>query len=416
MNLIESVRVALRSLGANKLRAGLTMLGIIIGVGAVIALVSIGRGAQAAITSQIESIGTNLLFVRPGAAQQEGGVRGAQGSAGTLTLEDGNALRDVSGIVGIAPEVDAFGQVSFQGNNTNVRIIGVTPDYTDVRIFRPASGEFINASNVTANSLVACLGSQVASTLFGDADPVGQSIRVNLGGSTTVPVQVQCVMESKGGTSFLSQDNQIFVPISTAQTRLSRGQRFRGGNNVDVLNIQLADANIGPQVTEEIGNILRDRHRVIQDDFQVQSQQDILNSASAITGALTFFLGGVAAISLIVGGIGIMNIMLVSVTERTREIGIRKTVGAKRRDILAQFLTEAIVLSAFGGIIGTALGWAISLAVGNLSLGATAIHPVVDVDAVALAVGFSVAIGLFFGIYPALRASALHPIDALRYE
>ncbi|HEY6042599.1 MAG TPA: ABC transporter permease, partial [Anaerolineae bacterium] len=385
-------------------------------VGAVIALVSIGRGAQAAITSQIESIGTNLLFVRPGAAQQEGGVRGAQGSAGTLTLEDGNALRDVSGIVGIAPEVDAFGQVSFQGNNTNVRIIGVTPDYTGVRIFRPASGEFINASNVTANSLVACLGSQVASTLFGDADPVGQSIRVNLGGSTTVPVQVQCVMESKGGTSFLSQDNQIFVPISTAQTRLSRGQRFRGGNNVDVLNIQLADANIGPQVTEEIGNILRDRHRVIQDDFQVQSQQDILNSASAITGALTFFLGGVAAISLIVGGIGIMNIMLVSVTERTREIGIRKAVGAKRRDILAQFLTEAIVLSAFGGIIGTALGWAISLAVGNLSLGATAIHPVVDVDAVALAVGFSVAIGLFFGIYPAVRASALHPIDALRYE
>lgn len=404
------------SLGANKLRAGLTMLGVIIGVGAVIALVSIGRGAQAAITSQIESIGTNLLFVRPGSAQQEGGVRGAQGSAGTLTLEDGNALRDVSGVVGIAPEVDAFGQVSFQGNNSNVRIIGVTPEYADVRSFHASSGEFINASNVTANSLVACLGSEVASTLFGDTDPLRQSMRVNLGGSTTIPIQVQCVLESKGGTGFLSQDNQIFVPITTAQTRLSRGQRFRGGNNVDVLNVQLADASIGPQVTEEIGNILRDRHRVIQDDFQVQSQQDILNSASAITGALTLFLGGVAAISLIVGGIGIMNIMLVSVTERTREIGIRKAVGAKRRDILAQFLTEATVLSGFGGVIGTLLGWGIAQLVGNVSLGTTTIKPVVGADAVALAVGFSVAIGLFFGIYPAFRASALNPIDALRYE
>lgn len=404
------------SLGANKLRAGLTMLGVIIGVGAVIALVSIGRGAQAAITSQIESIGTNLLFVRPGSAQQEGGVRGAQGSAGTLTLEDGNALRDISGIVGIAPEVDAFGQVSYQGNNTNARIIGVTSEYANVRNFRASSGEFINASNVTANSLVACLGSEVASTLFGDTDPLGQSIRVNLGGSTTIPIQVQCIMESKGGTGFLSQDNQIFVPITTAQTRLSRGQRFRGGNNVDVLNVQLADASVGTQVTEEIGNILRDRHRVVQDDFQVQSQQDILNSASAITGALTLFLGGVAAISLIVGGIGIMNIMLVSVTERTREIGIRKAVGAKRRDILAQFLTEAIVLSGFGGVIGTLLGWGIARLVGNISLGTTAITPVVGADAVALAVGFSVAIGLFFGIYPAFRASALNPIDALRYE
>lgn len=404
------------SLGANKLRAGLTMLGVIIGVGAVIALVSIGRGAQAAITSQIESIGTNLLFVRPGSAQQEGGVRGAQGSAGTLTLEDGNALRDVSGVVGIAPEVDAFGQVSFQGNNSNVRIIGVTPEYADVRSFHASSGEFINASNVTANSLVACLGSEVASTLFGDTDPLRQSMRVNLGGSTTIPIQVQCVLESKGGTGFLSQDNQIFVPITTAQTRLSRGQRFRGGNNVDVLNVQLADSSIGPQVTEEIGNILRDRHRVIQDDFQVQSQQDILNSASAITGALTLFLGGVAAISLIVGGIGIMNIMLVSVTERTREIGIRKAVGAKRRDILAQFLTEATVLSGFGGVIGTLLGWGIAQLVGNVSLGTTTIKPVVGADAVALAVGFSVAIGLFFGIYPAFRASALNPIDALRYE
>ena len=412
MNIIESMRIALNALRANKLRAGLTMLGIIIGVGAVIALVSIGRGASASIQAQIESTGTNLLYVRPGSTSSSG-VSTAQGSAATLTLEDGSALEGINGIVAIAPEVDSFGQVVYQGANVNVRVIGATADYQTVRNFNPAEGDFITDAQVTAKSLVACIGSQVASTLFSDGqDPVGQSIRIN-----NVPFRVVCVMQSKGGTGFMSQDAQIFVPITTAMARLSRPGSFRGGNNVDVLNVQLTDASLGTSVTEEISTILRERHHVsFTDDFSVESQQDILNASTAVTSALTLFLGGVAAISLIVGGIGIMNIMLVSVTERTREIGIRKAVGARRLDILSQFLTEATTLSLGGGVLGTAIGWGVSRLVGSVQLGSTSITPVVGMDAVLLAVGFSLAIGVFFGIYPALRASALNPIDALRYE
>ncbi len=414
MNLLESMRIALSALRANKLRAGLTMLGIIIGVAAVIALVSIGRGASAAITASLESTGTNLLYVRPGSSQQ-GGVAGAQGSAGTLTLQDSQAITDanITGIQAIAPEVDTFGQVVYQGNNLNARVLGVTDAYPTVTNFNLAEGDFISSANVTGNSLVVDLGATVAQTLFTNGqDPVGQTIRIN-----NVPFRVIGVMQAKGGTGFISQDNQIFVPLTTAQTHLSRGDRFRGSNNVDVLNIQLTDVSQGTSVTNQIADILRQQHHIIsQDDFTIQSQQDLLNAAGAVTGALTLFLGGVAAISLIVGGIGIMNIMLVSVTERTREIGIRKAVGAKRTDILGQFLTEATTLSMLGGLIGTGLGWAVAHMVGRINLGTTPITPQVGWDAVLLAVGFSLAIGIFFGIYPAFRASSLRPIEALRYE
>lgn len=410
MNLIESFRIALRNLGANKLRSGLTMLGVIIGVGAVIALVSIGRGAQEAITSQIQSVGTNLLYVRPGSSNQNG-VRGQEGSAGTLTLEDAAALKEVPGVVGVSPEIDSFGQLVAGGNNTNARLVGTTPEFQDVRDFVPASGEFINSTNVSARSSVACLGSTVAADLFPDTDAVGQTVRIN-----NVPFRVQCVMESKGGTGFLSQDTQVMVPLTTAQTRLSNSGRFRGSSNINVINIKIADLSQSDAITQQIGEILRERHRVVQDDFTVQSQQDVLSAATAVTDTLTLFLGGVAAISLIVGGIGIMNIMLVSVTERTREIGIRKAVGAKRRDILLQFLTEATVLSVLGGVIGILLGWGISLLLGSFRFGSTQVTPVVDLGAVVLAVVFSVAVGLFFGIYPAARAGSLRPIEALRYE
>ena len=410
MNLFESFRIALQNLSANKLRSGLTMLGVIIGVGAVIALVSIGRGAQEAITSQIQSVGTNLLYVRPGAANQNG-VRGQEGSAGTLTLEDAAALQDVNGIVGVAPEIDSFAQLVAGGNNTNARLVGATPEFQDVRDFFPSSGEFINSSNVSARSTVACLGSAVAAELFPDTDPIGQSIRIN-----NVPFRVQCVMESKGGTGFLSQDGQVIVPLTTAQSRLANAGRFRGSSNINVINLKIADLSQSDAITQQVGDILRERHRVAQDDFTVQSQQDVLSAATAVTDTLTMFLGGVAAISLLVGGIGIMNIMLVSVTERTREIGIRKAVGAKRRDILMQFLTEATVLSVLGGVIGILLGWGIALAMGSFQFGATQVKPTVDVSAVALAVIFSIAVGLFFGIYPAARAGSLRPIEALRYE
>lgn len=410
MNLVESTKIALRSLTANKLRAGLTMLGVIIGVAAVIALMSIGRGASAAISNQIQSIGTNLLFVRPGAAQS-GGVRGQEGSAETLTLEDSAALQNIDGVVAVTPEVNSFAQIVYQGINTNARVLGVTETYPEVSNSSPSAGDFITAGNVAGKASVACLGSTVASQLFPEQDPVGQTIRMN-----NVPFRVSCVMESKGGTGFLSQDNQVFVPLTTAQTRLSRGGRFRGGNNIDTVSIKLTDASLGDAVTQQAGEILRERHHVFQDDFTITSQQDVLSAATSVTDTLTIFLGGIAAISLIVGGIGIMNIMLVSVTERTREIGIRKAVGAKRRDILMQFLTEATVLSVFGGLIGTALGWGIATALGNVSLGSTQITPVVDTSAIILAVAFSLAVGLFFGIYPAMRASSLRPIEALRYE
>jgi putative ABC transport system permease protein len=413
MNFFESARIALRSLSANKLRSGLTMLGIIIGVMAVVTMLSIGRGAQAAVTNQITSIGTNLLFVTPGSTQS-GGVKTAQGSAATLTIEDGQALVGLPGIVAVAPEVDSFGQAVYLGNNANGRILGVTPEYVDTLNASVAEGDFVSASNVTARSAVAVLGSQIAQDLFDTADPVGQIIRIN-----NQPFHIIGVMQSKGGTGFMNQDTQIFVPITTAMSRLSRGgERFRGGNSVQTLNVKITDTSVQDQVTQEISDVLRQRHHIQfqQDDFSIQSEQDILNTANQVTGIFTIFLGGIAGISLIVGGIGIMNIMLVSVTERTREIGIRKAVGARRRDILAQFLTEATILSLAGGIIGILLGALIAHLISGIQLGSTALNPTIDLDSVVLAVLFSAGVGLFFGSYPASRAASLHPIDALRYE
>jgi putative ABC transport system permease protein len=410
MNFVESVRIAMRSLSANKMRSSLTMLGIIIGVTAVIAMLSIGRGAQAAITAQITSIGTNLLYVRPGAPVQAG-VRAAEGSAASLTMEDGAALVDLPNIVGVAPEVDSFAQVAYLGNNANGRILGVTPDYLTTMNGAVADGDFFTAANVTSRSAVVVLGSQIATTLFDTAEPVGQSVRLN--GQT---YRVIGVMQSKGGTGFLNQDTQIYVPITTAISRLSRGGRSQGGNSVQVLNIKITDSSLQDSVVQDVAQVLDERHHVVQDDFTIQSQQDILNTANQVTGTLTIFLGGVAAISLIVGGIGIMNIMLVSVTERTREIGIRKAVGARKRDILSQFLTEATILSLTGGLLGILFGAIIAHFISGIQFGGSTISAVVDPDAALLAVLFSAGIGLFFGSYPASRAAGLHPIDALRYE
>ncbi len=411
MNIIESVHIALRSLGANKLRSSLTMLGIIIGVMAVIAMLSIGRGAQAAVTSQITSLGTNLLFIRPGSTRQEG-VRTAQGSAMTLTLEDAQALNGVPYVIAVAPQIDGFAQLAYLGSNTAGRVVGVTPEYVEALNAAVAEGEFITSANVTARSAVVVLGAQVAQDLFQGASPVGQSVRIN--GQT---FRVIGVMESKGGTGLLNSDTQVFMPVTTAGSRLLGANRFRGGNVVSQINVKITDPSVQDLVIEEISAILRDRHRIIfEDDFSIQSQQDMLEAVNQVTGILTIFLGGVAAISLVVGGIGIMNIMLVSVTERTREIGIRKAVGARKRDILAQFLIEATILSMTGGLIGILFGAIIARLISGIQLGNTSLTTVVDLDSVLLAVAFSVAVGLFFGSYPANRAAGLHPIDALRYE
>jgi putative ABC transport system permease protein len=413
MTLIESIRIALRSLGANKLRAALTMLGIIIGVAAVIALMGIGRGAQQAINAQINSMGSNLIFVSPGSTSQ-GGVRTNQGSAQTLTYDDAVALgaQGLSAIAAVAPEVRNFGQVVYMGNNVNTQIVGVTPEYETVRNYKVQSGEFINPANVTARSTVAVIGSGVMNTLFNGEDPVGQTIRIN-----NVGFKVIGVLESKGGSGFGNQDDQVLVPLTTVNTRLQRGN-FRGSNLVNQISVQATDEKQMALAIQQISEVLRERHKIrFEDDFTVRSQEDLLATANQITGVFTLFLGGVAGISLLVGGIGIMNIMLVSVTERTREIGIRKAIGATRSNILAQFLTEATVLSIMGGLIGILLGAGLARLISTVSAGSTfTLNSVVTADSVLMATLFATAVGLFFGIYPAYRAASLHPIDALRYE
>ncbi len=413
MTIIESIRIALRSLAANKLRAALTMLGIIIGVAAVIALMGIGRGAQQAINSQINSMGTNLIFVSPGSTSQAG-VRTNQGSAQTLTYDDAVALstEGLSAVAAVAPEVRSGGQAVYQGNNVNTQIVGVTPEYETVRNFKVQSGEFINPANVTARSTVAVIGAGIMNNLFNGEDPVGQTLRIN-----NVGFKVIGVLESKGGSGFGNQDDQILVPLTTVAARLQRGN-FRGSNLVNQISVQAAGDNQMAAAIQQISEVLRERHKIrFEDDFTVRSQEDLLATANQITGVFTLFLGGVAGISLLVGGIGIMNIMLVSVTERTREIGIRKAIGATRGNILAQFLTEATVLSVMGGLIGVLLGMGIARAISTLSAGGTfQLNSVVSLDSVLLATLFAMAIGLFFGIYPAYRAASLHPIDALRYE
>ncbi len=418
MNLTESIRVALRALGANKLRAALTMLGMIIGVGSVIALMSIGRGVQAGITSQIKGLGSNLLFITPGSTTQ-GGVRAQAGTASTLTAEDAQAMLDsgrVPQAVAVAPEAPNGGQVVANGQNTFTRLNGVTPEFLEVRNFSVAEGDFFSAEQMAARSLVAVLGANTRQTLFGDSDAVGQTVRVN-----QINLRVIGVMAPKGAQAQGGQDDVIYVPLTTMQTRLNRARTARGGQTISTINVQLADDRVETRqaAVENIGELLRERHRVAQDDFTIRSQEDLLQTANQITGFITLFLGSVAGISLLVGGIGIMNIMLVSVTERTREIGIRKAIGAKRRDILAQFLIEATVVSVVGGAIGIFIGAGGSRLLNGIRFGGPTAQPiqtVVSPDAIVLAFTVSALIGLFFGVYPAVKASRLNPIEALRYE
>ena len=414
MGLLESVRAALGSLAANKLRSGLTMLGIIIGVAAVISLMGIGQGVRQGIDAQIGRMGTNLLFVSAGSSTVSGVSQGA-GSTQNLTYEDALALVDpdlAPSVVDAAPETNAFGQIVYRGNNVNGRVVGVTPSYEGVRDFHVESGEFISQANVDSRSSVVLLGSSVAATLFEGADPVGQTLRIN-----NIPFRVIGVLESKGGSGFGNQDDQVLVPLTTVLARLQRGRSASGGNIVSQISVKVVSAGQMDAATDQIGAILRERHDIrYEDDFTIRSQEDLLATATEVSTMLTVFLGAIAGISLLVGGIGIMNIMLVSVTERTREIGIRKAIGATREDVLGQFLTEAIILSVLGGATGILAGIGIAKLISGLQLGSMNINSVVSASSVLLATVFSTAIGLFFGIYPAFRASALNPIEALRYE
>jgi putative ABC transport system permease protein len=408
MNLGQAILEALESLRANKLRSGLTILGIVIGVAAVIAMLAVGTGAQNTITGSISGLGSNLLFVFGRNLTEE--VRNPK----PLTLSDANALADpflAPSISAVAPAIQDSGAVTFNGEQTTTQITGITPAYQIVRNYGLLEGEFITEEHVLARASVALLGPDVADKLFGHREGVtGELIRIE-----GQPFRVLGVLEPKGGSSFGSQDDLILVPFSTAQTRLIRRSRDR----VDLILVQAASAERVPQATEEIAQILRTRHRTElgADDFTIFSQQDFVATAQTITGVLTIFLGGIAAISLLVGGIGIMNIMLVSVTERTREIGLRKALGARKRDIMIQFLTESSLLSLFGGVVGIGFGWLIGYIVGLIAArSGTPFEPLVGLDAVLLATVFSTAVGLFFGLYPANRAANLEPVEALRYE
>lgn len=395
------------------MRSILTVLGIVIGVAAVIAMLSIGRGAEAAITAQIERIGTNLVYISPGNSNQ-GGVQGAAGSAGTLTMDDAEALTYLENIVAVAPQTTSVAQIVYQGQNVNTRLLGVTPSYQDLASLTLADGTFITSSNQESRSLVVVLGSAVAESLFGSTSgAVGQKIRMN--GQS---FKVIGVLESKGGTAFMNQDDQVFIPLSTALYRLVGGGRFRGSSIIQQITVKAADAKVVDQVVENVTLAMRQLHGTVEgaDDFTVTSQQDTLETATQVSDTLSLFLGGIAGISLAVGGIGIMNIMLTTVTERTREIGLRKAIGARRSDIMLQFLIESTVLSFLGGLIGIAVGWGAAQLMGSISLGDSSITPVVSLDSIILATFFSMAVGLFFGIYPATRAARLQPVEALRHE
>ena len=413
MKLYRLLIEALENLSANKLRSMLTVLGIVIGVAAVIAMLSIGRGAEASITSRIESMGTNLVYVTPGSTSQSG-VRSAVGSAGTLTLDDAEALASLPDVVAIASVTDSMAQLVYQGQNTRTRLMGVTPGYKTVSSLTLADGVFISDANQSGRSLVVVLGSSVAETLFGTTSGVvGQKVRLN-----GQPYKVIGVLESKGGTGFMNQDDQVFIPLSTALYRLVGGARFRGSSVISQITIKASSVDAVDQVVNDVTPTMRELHETVEgaDDFTVTSQEATLDAATQVTDTLTIFLGGIAGISLMVGGIGIMNIMLTTVTERTHEIGLRKAIGARRQDILLQFLVESMVLSLIGGLIGAVFGWGIAQMMGQVQISGSTITPVVGLDSVLLATLFSMAVGLFFGIYPATRAARLQPVEALRYE
>ena len=413
--LVENLRLALRSLAANKLRAALTMLGITIGVAAVITLLSVGQGVSRYVSSQFEGLGTNLVFVFPGQFRPGSGPPGRRAGDAVLTEADARALADPARVPDAARVVPLLRRnvTAEVGNNSaSVALRAVTPDYEAARNYRILAGRFITLADIDERARVVVIGQTTLNHLFApDEDALGATLRIN-----GDPFRIVGLLDKKGATPFGDEDDTLIVPFTTATARLFSSRTATGQIRITLTLVQLGDPARQDALISEITDVLRDRHNIPyrgEDDFTVLSEQDLVSAFQQVTNVLTIFLGAIAGIALLVGGIGIMNIMLVSVTERTKEIGLRKAVGAKRAHVLTQFLVESVVLSLAGGVFGIWVGaagaWAIHRFVQQLDT-------TVTVDSVALAVGFSLAVGLFFGIYPAIRASALHPIEALRYE
>ncbi len=407
MKIIDILEETYSALFANKVRTGLTMLGIIIGISSVIAMVAIGAGAQGSIQSSIQSIGSNLIMVTPGMQRGPGmQVSQGRGTAKSLTQADADAItKEIVTAKAVAPEITGRYQVTSKGKNTNTSITGTVSAYPDVRNLQIGEGVFISDENVAGYSKVAVIGPTTRDDLFGvDDDAIGQTIRIK-----SINFKIIGVTKSKGGTGFGNQDDIIFVPISTAQ-------RFLAGDTyVTTISVAAADQNSMTEVQQEITNLLLTRHHIsdpLLADFSTMNQADIVATAGSITSTFTLLLAAIAGISLIVGGIGIMNMMLTTVTERTREIGLRKAIGAKKKDISLQFLIEAVMLTFTGGFVGVVLGWLVSFGVTYFGILETS----VSLYSVLLAFGVSTLIGVVFGYYPAMRAASLNPIEALRYE
>jgi len=391
----------------NKARSGLTVLGIVIGIGSVIAMISIGQGAKGTIEASIQSLGSNLVIVMPGAQRGVGiQINAGRGSAQTLTQEDADALKEEVPLANaVAPELTSRYQITAKGTNTNTQVVGTVPDYPAVRNIEVEEGSFISDQNIRSLSKVVVLGPTVRDDLFGEGvSPIGQSIRIR-----SVQFKVIGVMKAKGGSGFNNPDNTMYIPLSTAQ-------RFLAGNtSVSQISVQAVDQNSMTELQAQITGLLLERHNISDPtlaDFSTLNQADIVATASSVTDTFTILLAAVAGISLVVGGIGIMNMMLTTVTERTREIGLRKAIGAKRKDINRQFLTEAVLLTFSGGVMGIVFGWTVSLLVSKFGGIATS----VSISSILLAFGVSAAIGIVFGYYPASRAAKLNPIEALRFE
>ena len=405
MSVLMVLRIALKALGRNKMRTALTMLGMIIGVAAVITMVALGTGAQTSIESQIQSAGTNMVMVSAGNFQQ-GGVRMGQGNASTLTPDDANAIRGVQGVQYVAAGVNTRGQIVAGNQNWGTQVQGTDVDMPLIRSWPVQQGAFFTPQDVSTASKVAVLGTVVRDQLFGpDTDPTGQVVRIN-----NQPFTVSGVLISKGQSGMgTDQDDVVFVPYTTVM------KKMRGITFIQQAQVSAASANDTSATADRIAALLRVRHKIQPgdpDDFMVRTMEEMAAVRVQATQTMTALLASIAGVSLLVGGIGIMNIMLVSVTERTREIGLRMAIGARGRDVLLQFLVEAVVLSLFGGAIGIGLGFALSQGVTFWMQWPTAVSP----QAVLVAFGFAAVTGVFFGFYPARKAAALDPIDALRFE